>query len=157
VRRLPTSLCVAVLAGLAAAPAAGALVQVDRGLAGVRLGNSWAEVRAALGPPSSSASRRNPFGRFVRYRYAGGITVLFKSGQEVTSVSTTGRGDRTARGVGVGSSEATVARLVRGVTCESPGGVRSCHTGRFEPGQRVTDFTIRNSRVSRITIGIVID
>jgi len=151
------SLCAAGLALLAAPPAAVALVQVDRGLAGVRLGNSRAEVRAALGPPASSASGRNPFGRFVRYRFAGGITVLFQGGEQVTSVTTTGRGDRTARGVGVGSSEVSVRRLVRGVTCESTGGVRSCHTGRFEPGQRITDFAIRGGRVNRLTIGIVID
>src|SRR5829696_7497159 len=93
------------LASLGAPAAASALVQVDRGIAGARLGNSRAEVRAALGKPRSARSGTNDFGAFSQWTYRGGITVLFQGRTEVSSVSTTGRGDRTARGVGVGSSE----------------------------------------------------
>ncbi len=147
----------ALVAPLGAPAAAEALVQVDRGIAGARLGNTRAEVRAALGKPASIRTGTNDFGRFVQYRFRGGITVIFQGRREVSSVSTTGRGDRTRRNVGVGSSEATVRARVRGVRCETIAGFRSCHTGRFTAGEIITDFLIRGGTVRRVTVGRVID
>jgi hypothetical protein len=134
-----------------------AMIQVDRGIAGVRIDNTRAQVRAALGAPDKVTSGTNEFGAFTQYRYAGGVTVSFQGGQRVSSVATTGLGDRTSRGVGVGSKEAAVRSKVAGVTCETIAGSRSCHTGRLEGGQRVTDFLISGGRVKRVTVGIVID
>ena len=148
---------VALLTSLGAPAAASALVQVDKGIAGARLGNTRGEVRAALGTPARVISGMNPFGEFVEYRYRGGIRVLFQGRRRVSSVSTTGRGDRTARNVGVGSRESTVKARVKGVKCETLGGVRSCHTGEFNPGEIVTDFMLRQGRVVRVTVGRVID
>jgi hypothetical protein len=136
---------------------ADAMIQVDRGIAGARIGNTRAEVRAALGTPRRITNGTNDFGPFTQFRYAGGVTVTFQGRTHVTSVSTTGRGDRTARGVGVGSAERTVRRRVAGVRCETIAGSRSCHTGTFEAGKRVTDFIIRHRRVTRVTVGDVID
>ncbi len=136
---------------------ASALIQIDRGIAGVRLGNSPAEVRAALGKPVRTRKGTNEFGPFLRYRFRGGITVVFQGRRSVSSVSSTGLGDRTSRGVGVRSRERTVRRRVRGVKCETIAGSRSCHTGKFRPGKRVTDFAIHKGRVRRVTVGIVID
>jgi hypothetical protein len=141
----------------ALAPDAVALIQVDRGIAGARLGASRADVRAALGSPSKTASGTNEFGPWVRYTFAGGLRVFFQGREEVTSVQTTGLGDRTARGVGVGSSESAVRKRVPGVTCETFESIRSCHTGDLAPGRRVTDFRIVNGKVDRVTVGIVID
>ena len=158
--RLPravTLTAVALLAPLGAPAAAEALIQVDRGIAGARLGNTRAEVRAALGKPSSIRTGTNDFGRFVQYRFRGGITVIFQGRREVSTVSTTGRGDRTRRNVGVGSTEATVRARVRGVRCETIAGFRSCHTGRFTAGEIVTDFLIRGGTVRRVSVGRVID
>src|SRR3954451_5168235 len=104
-RSLPLA---AIVAALFFAPAADAMIQVDRGIAGARLGNSRAEVRAALGAPASTRSGTNDFGPFLQWRFRGGITVLFQGRREVSTVFTSGRGDRTVRGVGVGSSEAAV-------------------------------------------------
>ena len=50
-----------------------------------------------------------------------------------------------------------IRRKVPGVTCETTGGFRSCHTGDFLIGQRITDFAIRNKRVTRVTVGRVLD
>jgi hypothetical protein len=136
---------------------ADAMIQIDRGIAGARLGNSRSEVRAALGTPARVRTGTNEFGTFTEYRFRGGIRVLFQGGTSVTSVSTTGRGDRTARGVGVGSTERAVRRKVAGVKCETTGGFRSCHTGSFLPGRRLTDFAIRSKHVTRVTVGVVID
>jgi hypothetical protein len=142
---------------LAAPSAAAALVQIDRGIAGARLDNTRAQVRAALGKPVSTQSGSNDFGPFLTYRYRGGITVNFQGRTRVTSVSTTGRGDRTTRNVGVGSTEAAVKSKVPGVRCETIAGIRSCHTNRFRAGERVTDFLIRNGKVTRVSVGFVLD
>jgi hypothetical protein len=147
----------AVAAVLFAAPSAHALIQVDRGIAGVRIGSSQAEVRAALGAPARVVRGRNEFGRFVVFRYAGGIRVTFQGGRQVSTVSTTGLGDRTAGGIGVGSTEGAVDQGVPGVLCEAVAGDRLCHTGDFRPGERMTVFVIRAGEVFRVDVGIVID
>jgi hypothetical protein len=156
-RRLLLAALAAGLATLVLAPAADALIQVDRGIAGARLGNTRAQVRAALGPPARIRSGRNDFGRFTVFRYHGGITVSFQGRRRVSAVTTTGPGDRTVGGVGVGSTEAAVKARVPGVRCETIAGTRSCHTGRFVAGRRVTDFLLRNGRVRRVTVGFVLD
>ena len=156
-RRLLLAALAGGLAALVLAPAADALVQVDRGIAGARLGNTRAQVRAALGPPAQVRNGANDFGRFTVFRYPGAITVSFQGRRRVSTVTTTGPGDRTGRGVGVGSTEAAVRARVPGVRCETIAGARSCHTGRFVAGRRVTDFLLRNGRVRRVTVGFVLD
>src|SRR3954453_12283152 len=138
-----------------AGPAA-AMIQVDRGIAGARIGATRAAVRAALGSPTKVSGGSNDFGAFVRYRYPGGLRVIFQGKTRVTSVFTSGLGDRTASGVGVGSSEAE-ADAVPGVKCETIAGSRSCHTGSFLAGHRVTDFVISGGKVASVTVGLVID
>jgi hypothetical protein len=134
------------------------MVQVDKGIAGVRLNNTKVQVRAALGTPAGVKSGRNEFGQFVEYRFAGGIRVMFQGGQRASGVSTTGLGDRTVRGVGVGSSERAVRAKVPGVKCERIAGTRSCHTGDFAAGHVVTNFALSARRkVTRITVALVID
>lgn len=148
---------IAALAALALPASASALVQVDRGIAGARIGNTPAQVHAALGRPARVARGRNDFGGFVEERYAGGIRVLYSGSRNVTLVDTTGLGDRTAKGVGVGSTESAVRAGVRGVRCATESGIRHCHTGDFRAGQRVTDFFVRGGRVWRVSVGVVID
>ena len=134
-----------------------AMIQIDRGIAGARLGASRDDVRAALGKPTKAAGGTNEFGRWVRYDFAGGLRVFFQGRTHVTSVTTTGLGDRTAKGVGVGSTEADVTANVPKVKCETFESIRTCHTSDLLPGKRVTDFLITNGKVARITVGIVID
>jgi hypothetical protein len=151
------SLCAAAVAALALPAAASALIQIDRGIAGARLNNSVAQVHAALGKPVKRKTGTNDFGRFLHETYAGGIVVLYQGATNVTSVSTTGLGDRTTRGVGVGSSEHAVRTKVPRVRCETVAGIRSCHTHPFTAGQRVTDFQIRHGKVVRVSVGLVVD
>jgi hypothetical protein len=137
-----------------------AIIQVQNGISGVRLNMSTARVKASLGTPAKMKHGSNPFGSFTQYLYKGGITVTFQGNMNVTAVAVTGRSDRTATGVGVGSTETQVKNGVPGVKCDAgnhPGGSRSCHVGSFKPGHRVTDFLLRHGRVSRVTVGFVID
>jgi len=155
--RFLLALAAGAAAMLAAAPAADALVQIDRGIAGARLGNTQAQVRAALGKPRRVTRGTNDFGRFVVFRYAGGIQVTFQGATRVSGVSTSGLGDRTARGVGVGSTEAQVAAKVPGVRCEVVAGDRLCHTGSFQAGKAMTLFLMDAGKVRRVDVAILFD
>jgi hypothetical protein len=141
---------------LTQAPGALALIQLDKGISGVRIGNTKAQVRASLGTPQKSRAGQNEFGRFVQYSYAGGMTVTFQGEDRVSSVVTTGLGDRTSSGIGVGSPEDAV-KNISGVRCENIGSSRSCHTGRLVGGRKVTDFRISGGKVVSVFVGKVLD
>jgi hypothetical protein len=142
---------------LGCASAAHAMIQLDRGIAGARINNTRAEVKAALGKPVKTRTGSNDFGSFVQYLYGGGITVTFQGEDRVTSILTTGLGDRTSNGIGVGSQEADVKLHIPGVKCETIAGSRSCHTGRFAAGRKITDFRIANGKVTSVFVGQVLD
>ena len=156
-RSLPLSLGAALLAALVAAPAASAMIQIDKGIAGARIDNTKAQVHAALGKPTSKKTGHNDFGAFLEEHYRGGIVVDYQGAKRVSSITTTGLGDRTSRGVGIGSTEAAVKAKVPGVKCETSSGIRSCHTHDFTAGQRVSDFFLKHGKVARVSVGIVID
>ena len=65
--------------------------------------------------------------------------------------------EQTASGVGVGSTKAQVKAGVPNVTCKNESGFKHCFVGEFLPGRTVTDFRLRNGRVSAVSIGFVID
>jgi hypothetical protein len=146
-----------VIGALLTAANAQAIIQVQRGISGVRLGMSPGRVKASLGTPAKVKKGKNDFGRFTQFVYTGGITVTFQGDANVTAVATTGRGDLTPSGVGVGATENQVRNGVPGVTCQTVAGTRSCQVGALLPGRRVTDFLFRNGKVSRVTVGFVID
>ncbi|HEX5980440.1 MAG TPA: hypothetical protein VFY52_05055 [Thermoleophilaceae bacterium] len=156
-KRLVAVLALTAGATLSTPASAGAVIQLDRGIAGARIGNTKAEVRTALGQPARVRNGTNDFGPFTVFVYNGGIRVSFQSGNAVTAVSTKGLGDRTARGVGVRSTRAAVEQRVPGVECDTFMGTTICQRGEGLPGERVTAFFIRGGRVVRVTVGIVID
>jgi hypothetical protein len=154
----PVALSALVVAATLLAPAsAEAIIQLDRGIAGARLGNTKAEVKTALGQPKRIRNGTNDFGPFTVFVYAGRINVTFQSGNTVTAVTTRGLGDRTARGIGVRSTRAAVEQRVPGVDCNTFMGTTICQRGEGLPGERVTAFFVRNGRVVRVTVAIVID
>ena len=139
-------------AALVLAPPAGAVIVVQNGIAGIRLAMTQAQVRAKLGKPRAVQHGKNDFGSFTQLRYRS-LRVTFQGNRTVTAIRTTLPSERTARGIGVGSTRAAVRARVAGVRCSSG----HCFVGRFLPGRRVTDFLLRNSRVSAVVVGFVID
>jgi hypothetical protein len=141
---------------LGSAAAASAAIVPQRGIAGVRLTMTRTQVRAVLGAPAAAVHGRNEFGSFTVYRYRG-LRVTFQGNRTVTSISTTRAGERTAAGVGVGSTEGQVRAKVAGVRCRTESGFRHCFVGRFLPGKRVTDFRIKRGLVTSIQVAFVLD
>ncbi len=152
--RLTLAICIAAALAIAA-PARTAIV-VQRGIAGIELQMTKAQVRANLGRPMRVRTGTNEFGAFRELVYRR-ITVTFQSGPRVTNVRTASPLERTARDVGVGTPKAQVMARVHNVSCVNESGFRHCFVGKFLPGRTVTDFRLRNGHVSSVSIGFVID
>lgn len=147
----------AAAASLVLAPTTGATIRPQRGIAGISLGMTRAQVERAAGRPVRVLQRLNEFGSVTELVYPRAILVDFQGDARVTAVSTTGKLERTSESVGVGSTRAQILRLVRGTRCETTAGFTHCFLGSFRPGARVTDFSLSHGRVIRVTVGFVID
>jgi hypothetical protein len=154
-RRLALALTAALALGMAL-PAAATIVP-QHSIAGVKLGMTEKRVRALKGKPLAVRKSRNDFGTFRELVYAR-VRVGFQSGSKVTAVSTTSPKERTARGLGIGSSVEQIKAALKGVRCKKEFGIDHCWLGAdWKPGAVVTDLMLKHGRVSRVTIGYVID
>jgi len=136
-------------------PAAPA-IRIGHGIAAVVLGMSQASVRAKLGKPLKVVLAKNEFGPYTELRYRGYVVDL-QGNERVTSIVTTLAREKTPAGVGVGSLWSQVRAKVPHVRCEGSATLGDCHVGRLLPGKTVTDFFVRNGKVSRVVVGIVLD
>jgi outer membrane protein assembly factor BamE (lipoprotein component of BamABCDE complex) len=150
----PLALAAAV-AALAVSSAVAAIVP-QQGIAGVKIAMTQSKVRSLLGKPASVRRGSNDFGKYTIFKYMG-LQVEFQGNSTVTSVTTTRTAERTASGIGVGSTEAQVKAKIKGVRCAWDGGFRHCYLGEFRAGHRVTDFAIKRGKVSRVDLGVVLD
>ncbi len=142
---------VVILAGVLAA-AADATIVVQRGMAGVSIGMSQKKVRSVLGRPTEVIHGLNAVGAFVEYRYPR-VTVDFQGSGPLSNVSTARRRDRTAKGVGVGSTQKQVHQKVRGASCNDT----LCSVGKRLPGRIVTTFYLRQGIVILVAVGRLVD
>lgn len=138
------------------AGAATAAIVPQRSIAGVSLGASEATVRMVLGRPLQVQRGRNDFGPFTELGYRR-LRFVLQGGQRVTAITTTRPSERTASGVGVRTPERVVLQRLEGVSCATSFMTRRCVIGDELPGQRVTVFFMTRGKVSRVTIGLVID
>ena len=127
---------------LLVASSATATIRPQRGMSGVSLGMTKAQVQAKLGRPIGTGGGR--------YFYAR-VWVGFRLGR-VVEVTTTRSTERTGSGVGVDSSEAQVRRAYPSVTCGPSGGFRRCRLGSGKPGTRATDFLLGRGKVLQVSV-----
>jgi hypothetical protein len=132
------------IALLVASPAV-ATISLQKGMSGLWLGMTKAQVQAKLGRPIGTGGGR--------YYYAR-VWVGFRLGR-VVEITTTRSSERTASGVGVDSTEAQVRRSYPSVTCGPADGFRRCRLGSGNPGTRATDFLLGRGRVLQITIQLL--
>jgi opacity protein-like surface antigen len=144
------------LVALALPAAAAARIVPQRGIAGANLDMTQAQVRTKLGKPDKVGHPTSPiFGEYTTWFYDGTSVDMFRTqDRKVFNVSTTSKAQKTATGVGVGSTAAAVKKGVNGARCNA----QHCWVGRFEGGSKVTDFRLSaKGRVTRVTIGYVLD
>jgi len=146
------------LASAAAASAGGARgLVVQKGIHGVRLGMTQAQVKATAGTPRKVERTTTELGSSTIYRYRT-YTVTFFNHSRVSQVATQSVVERTTNGIGVGSSRAAVAAKVPGAKCVKEVGYDHCYVGTWKAGATITDFAIgAGGRVGRVSIGYVID
>jgi hypothetical protein len=148
VPRFTLILVVLATAALAAPAAAEARFVINRSMAGVSLEMTGKQVRARLGAPTEVT--RHGRTRNLVYRERKMFVTLV--GGRVHILSTDGRGQRGPRGIGVGTRESRLKRVVRTAICESAEGVRTCAVDGFDIGQTSTVFVMKRRRVSTVTI-----
>ena len=129
---------------------------VQHSIAGAKLGMTEAQVEKKLGQPRRILTGTNEFGawRSLVYRR---VTVTLQSGKKVTTLTTKSSEESTKSGVGVGSTRTQLRSDIRGETCEKAYGLDHCWIGTWKAGRVVTDFRLSNGKVSRVTIGFVLD
>jgi hypothetical protein len=135
------ALLAAVLAFAFPAIADAALV-INDGVFGISLGNTTKQVRQKLGRPTEIDHHGGTTAWSYEWR---GLYIDFRNGR-VHDLLLSSPSQRTASGVGVGSSETAIMRLVPGVHC-SPNSERSqgieCIAAA---GHTVTDFHVTTRR-----------
>lgn len=142
----------AVAFGAAAAPAH-AVIVLDEGMAGIRVGTFDAEALAAAGKPTRSTYVRDRNGTLEARRFYALPQVEFRAKEvdpsdpdrTVTVITTTRGIERTADGVGVGTHERTLRAKIRGL---------ECFTGRFRGPQRIRLCATKGKRVPNAEIGL---
>jgi hypothetical protein len=149
-RRLTTTLALAVAIALAQPAGANARIILNRGVGPVRIGMTLQEVRAKLGKPDIAERSGSTTSLVYRARK---LVVTSLDGR-VRIVSTRSHRERTSRGVGPGSTIALVRRRVRDVRCGAKAGVIACKLGSSRRGRRSTVFLISHGIVDTVSVAL---
>ena len=140
--RRPVVVLASCCIGFSLVAGASATIKPSRGMSGIALGMTPAQVQAKLGRPGAKAPGRWYYPR---------LWVGFR-GLRVVEVTTVRSAERLANGLGVDSTEAQVRAALPQVSCAAVVPFRRCRLGSSAPGSRVTDFMIGRGRVLQITI-----
>jgi hypothetical protein len=144
-----------VAAGAASAVGEGRIVP-QRGIAGLRLGMTQTQVKTTVGLPGRVERSSTELGPSTTFHYRT-YSVTFFAGPRVTQLATRSPRERTATGIGVGSTRAEVSARVAGVRCLKEFQYDHCYVGAWKPGRTITDFSLERGRVNRVVVGYVID
>ncbi|MDX6718280.1 MAG: hypothetical protein QOJ63_534 [Solirubrobacteraceae bacterium] len=144
----PLAVALAVALALAVPAVGVARIVVDRGIGPVRIGMTAREVRAALGRADDVARSGSTSALVYRSRK---LVVTLSAGR-VQIVSTRSRRERTAGGVGPGSTLRALRAGVRGTRCGSKAGVDFCKVGSGRSGRRSTVFLIVDGIVDTVSV-----
>jgi len=142
-RRLAALAAAAVL--VATAADASATIVPQKGMSGVALGMTKAQVRARLGGPIGTGGGRWYYAR---------VWVGFRAGRAV-EITTTRSTERTSSGLGVDSTESSLRGSYPALKCAAATPFRRCRLGSGAAGTRVTDFVIGHGRVLQITVALL--
>jgi hypothetical protein len=135
-------LAAAALAGLIFAATATATIKPARGMSGIALGMTPAQVQAKLGRPIGKGAGRWYYAR---------VWVGFRT-RRVVELTTTRSTERLSNGLGVDSSEAQIRATFPQVKCAAAVPFRRCRLGSGAPGTRATDFLLGHGRVLQVTV-----
>jgi hypothetical protein len=105
---------------MAAAPAAEATIVVGQGIAGVKIGDTEAQVKQAIGQPASTLHA----GATTTWRYPKGLlgVVSFDHQGRVSGMWTASKQQRTSKGIGLDSSPAQVRKAYPAAKCTAGAG-----------------------------------
>lgn len=117
---------------LAVVAGASATIKPGRGMSGVSLGMTAAQVQAKLGRPVAKGGWRWYYAR---------VTVTFRA-RRVVELTTRRGTERLANGLGVDSTEQQLRAAFPRAQCAPWSRYRLCRLGSGAPGSRVTDFLI---------------
>jgi hypothetical protein len=143
-RSLLSGAAVAMLV-LALAPVAQANIVIGQSIAGVKLGDSEAQVTAVLGPPTSKESAGPAYPGIVNIYYPTSVGLHFtmQSGR-VFGVLSFSKKQKTSKGITIGSSRAQMKRAYPKAKCaEGPYGPKSLYCAvlaRFHGRKSFTSF-----------------
>jgi hypothetical protein len=121
---LPLTVCV-----LAMAPSALASIVIGQSIAGVKLGDSEAQVTAVLGPPASKENAGPAYPGVVNLVYPTSIGLHFSvTNGRVSDVLSFSKKQKTSKGITIGSSQSQLKRAYPQATCaEGPYGPKSLY------------------------------
>ncbi len=160
-RRGLLSVAAVAMLALALAPVAQANIVIGQSIAGVKLGDSEAQVTAVLGPPASKESAGPAYPGVVNIYYPTSVGLHFTmTNGRVSGALIFSKKQKTNKGIGMGSSRAQLKRAYPQAKCaEGPYGPKSLYCAvlaRFHGRKSFTSFLFggkAKSGVEEIELG----
>lgn len=133
---------------------AGAKIVVNQSIAGVSLGEAKSAVRQHLGAPAAI----KPEGNKSDWIYPGRKLLVGLHNGRVVEVFTQNPGQKTASGVGVGSSIAAVKSHIKGVRCQhvpNYNGQECITMAKHGANDWTSDFHVDKGKVTSVLVNIL--